>query len=517
MANEVLLCKLDRFPVHFRITVLFEMVNILKRLFALCLLLACMMANCSVFASEALERKWFGPFFSDAELTLAPGHRTEALGPLFYFEHKDTQKQWGFPPFGSYTSDLSVDYSEFDFAYPLLTYDQFGKEYRFQVMQLFSFAGGGSQDDSSTRRFTLFPLYFQQRSPDPAKNYTALLPFYGHLKNRLFRDEINFVLLPLYLKSRKKDVITDNYLFPFFHLRHGNELSGWQFWPVTGYEHKGITYTTNSLDEQELIGGHTDFFAGWPFYLYSSSGEGSTNPVVQRALLPLYSSYRSPLRDSTTYFWPFGLTLTDDREKKYHEIGAPWPLIDYAYGPGKSTYRLWPLFSESHNANLESDFYLWPLYKYNRIGFDPYERERTRIMFFLYSDTITRNMENREKIQRTDLWPLFTAKKELNGDEKFQLLAPLEPLLPNNKSVERDYSPIWSVWHSERNFKSGRKAQSLLWNLYRYEESTNQMDASFLFGAFSFHSQSQTNKARWKLLYIPFTTQKNASRTNASE
>ena len=63
--------------------------------------------------------------------------------------------------------------------------------------------------------------YFQQRSSDPALNYTAVVPFYGHLENRFFRDEISFVMFPLYVRSRKSDVVTDNYLFPFFHLRHG--------------------------------------------------------------------------------------------------------------------------------------------------------------------------------------------------------------------------------------------------------------------------------------------------------
>ena len=66
------------------------------------------------------------------------------------------------------------------------------------------------------KRFTLFPLYFQQRSPDPNENYTALVPFYGHLKNRLFRDEIFFVMFPIYSETRKRDVVTDNYLYPVF-------------------------------------------------------------------------------------------------------------------------------------------------------------------------------------------------------------------------------------------------------------------------------------------------------------
>src|SRR5262249_31671890 len=151
-------------------------------------------------------------------LTLAPGHRTEALGPLFYFEEKDAQTTWAGPPLWSYTRNPRVDSAEFDFLYPLLTWDRYGTEYRWQLFQVFNFAGGQNPPGTMTRRFNLFPLYMQQRSPDPALNYTAVFPFYGHLQNRLFRDEIFFVMFPIYGQSRKKDVVTDNYFYPFVHV-----------------------------------------------------------------------------------------------------------------------------------------------------------------------------------------------------------------------------------------------------------------------------------------------------------
>ena len=94
-----------------------------------------------------------------------------------------------------------------------------------------------------------FPFYFQQRSSLPEENYTAVGPFYGHLRNRLFHDDIFFVMFPFYAKTRKKDLITDNYVYPFFHLRHGDQLHGWQFLPLAGHEHKGVTFRTNNFNE----------------------------------------------------------------------------------------------------------------------------------------------------------------------------------------------------------------------------------------------------------------------------
>lgn len=98
----------------------------------------------------------------------------------------------------SYTRNPEMESKEFDFLYPVMTYDRYGDHYRWQFCQMLSFAGGPMPDDDVRDRFTLFPFYFQQRSLDPSKNYTAVFPFYGHLKHRLSRDESFFVMFPLY-------------------------------------------------------------------------------------------------------------------------------------------------------------------------------------------------------------------------------------------------------------------------------------------------------------------------------
>src|SRR5205823_3202716 len=100
-------------------------------------------------------------------------------------------------------------------------------------------------------------------------------------------------------------------------------------------------------------------------------GIGSDNPEEQRVIVPLFSLNHSPKRDSSTYFWPFGLTITDDRERHYHEVGAPWPLVVFARGTGKHTSRVWPFYSHATNATQRSDFVLWPLYKLNRFHSPP--------------------------------------------------------------------------------------------------------------------------------------------------
>jgi hypothetical protein len=102
----------------------------------------------------------------------------------------------------------------------------------------------------------------------------------------------------------------------------------------------------------------------------------------------------------------------------------------FARGEGKTVNRVWPLFGEARNPYLESDFYFWPLYKYNRATVDPLDRERSRILFFLYSDLTERNTQAKTAFRRTDLWPLFTARRDHDGKERFHCWRRSNPFCP---------------------------------------------------------------------------------------
>jgi hypothetical protein len=268
-------------------------------------------------------------------------------------------------------------------------------------------------------------------------------------------------------------------------------------------------------NEIEPVPGHDRYFVLWPFYFNSRSGIGTTNEVKQEALLPAYSVYRSPNRDSSTFFWPFGVTHTVDREKKFNEWGTPWPIVVFTRGEGKYTSRIWPLFSEARTDTHTSRWYLWPIYKYNRVHSDPLDRERTRILLYLYSDVSEKNTETGAERQRRDFWPLFTWQRELNGSSRLQVLSILEPILPNNKSIERNYSPLWALWRSQNNPHTGAASQSLLWNLYRRDRGPTAQTRkySLLFGLFQY--ESSPDGSRWRVFYVPFGGGKDQRRPDA--
>lgn len=456
-----------------------------------------------------------GPLYDRFPLTVGDGVRTEMFGPLFYRQQEESTTSWGVPPLLSYETDPITDLTEIDVLYPFLTYNRFGPAFRWQLVQLLSFSGGETLDEDQTRRFTIFPLYFQQRSEKPELNYTAFVPIYGTLKNRLLRDEIHFVLFPGYSKTRKREVVTWNYLYPVFHWRRGPGLTGWQAWPLVGHETKAVTTRTNTWGDTELVAGHKKLFVLWPFFFRNELGIGTENPQDQLVLLPLFSIQRSPLRDSYTFPSPLGFSYTVDREKKFREWAFPWPFIVFSRGEGKTVNRVWPLFGFAENPTLESNFVLWPVYKYNRATSAPLDRHRTRILLFLYSDLIERNTETGTALRRRDFWPLYTHRQDHQGNVRFQALGLLEPLLPHSRSIERSYSPLWSIWRYEKNGKTGATSQSLLWNLYRRQTVPNGKKLSLLFGLFRY--QSGPEGTRWRVFYIPFGKKKSPAKSGTSE
>ena len=444
---------------------------------------------------QRVESADFGFAFDRFSLTLENGSRTEAVGPFYYLEQTESETTWAFPPFYSSNDKPDVEAHEDNFLYPLLTAIRYGKERRWQFFQLISTSNGQEQNGAEKHRLTLFPFYFAQRSPDTNLNYTAFLPFYGQLKNRLFRAEITFVMFPFYVQTRKRDLVTDNYLYPIVHVRRGDGLRGWQVWPFAGSEYKDVTTRTNGFGDVEVAGGHDKSFYLWPLHLKQDSGFGTTNVEKFRASIPLYAYLRSPQRDSTSALWPF-FTWIDDRAKKYHEWQGPWPFVIFTRGEGKTTSRIFPLFSQSRNQDMESDSYLWPVYQHRRLQAAPLDQDRKRVLFYLYSQVVEKNMETGAKKKRLDMWPFFTWHHDLNGNERLQVLAPIEPAVPNNRGIERNWSPLWSLWRAEDNAKTGASSCSLLWNLYRRETAPGHKKVSLLFGLFLYQCDGKTEWTR---------------------
>lgn len=441
-----------------------------------------------------------GPLLDDFPLTLHEGQRTEALGPLFSWERQPGQRRWAVHPLLSMERHPEVDRISVDVFYPLFTYDRSGPEYRWQFLQLLSSSGGADQQDRRTDRFTLFPVLFWQRSEDPERDTFAVLPLYGHLERRLFRDEIDVVLFPLWSRTRKRDVVTENWLYPLFHTRHGEGLQGWQFWPLYGREEKQVTWRTNLWGEEELVAGHSKRFVLWPFYVDHRTGLGTDRPLHQRAIVPFYATARGPHFQSTSWGWPLGLTRSTNSLTGYQETAVPWPFVVRGHGPHRSTHRFWPFYGLTVTTNQQRQFCLWPLWQSRRSESPDLLRHDRRVGLFLYRDLREDPRDGTVRLRR-DLWPLGTYRQEPDGKARLQVLAPLEPILPANRGIERNYSPLWSLWRMERDPATGRSSRSLLWNLFRSERDPEGQKCSLLFGLVQ--HESRGGSWRLRLLGLP--------------
>ena len=76
-----------------------------------------LLASPAGFAEENLHA---GLLFDQFPLTLDAGKRTEAIGPFFYNQKKDSEKTWAVPPIFSHDTDPAVESREDDFIYPFL-------------------------------------------------------------------------------------------------------------------------------------------------------------------------------------------------------------------------------------------------------------------------------------------------------------------------------------------------------------------------------------------------------------
>lgn len=460
-----------------------------------------------------------GPFYCRFPLTLESGVRTEVLGPLWSRQEvwpepagndadepadvppptavQETVTTLALAPFFSSVRRPAVDAFSWDVLYPLLTCDRYGNEHRLQLAQILTLSGGQSQDGVHTRTTSFFPFLYVRRSEDPAREYTAFWPVYGRIEQRLFRDEIRFLLWPLYVQTRKKDVITDNYLVPIVHRRQGEGLRGWQVWPLVGHEEKSPSLRTNELGLVETVPGHDKLFALWPFYFHNRTGLGTTNALSQRVFLPFYSLQESPAKDTRSYLWPLGPTWVVDRAGQYRQWGAPWPFLVFARGEGKHTDRVFPLFSHSRIRDTETWSYLWPLYGHREVRSESRSSDRTRVGLVLYTDARERTAGAESETHRTALWPLFVAHRDREGNERFQFPAPVEPLVGENPSVRRNWSPLWAIWRSEKNRRTGASSRSFLWNLVRCDTTPRAKKCSLLFGLLQY--ESGPDKTGWHL------------------
>lgn len=407
----------------------------------------------------------FGPIFGGTE---KPGEQfwEGALRPLFYIQ-----------------GDQGHDSEEFDFLYPLVTYDRFGDDSRFQVFQLFAISTGGRQKGGVDKKFTLFPFVFVNRAAQAEKGYWAFFPLYGEIKHRLTFDRIYFIVFPVFSDFKKKDLRTRFVLFPIISWSEGKDIEGWKVFPFFGYQTKKGAY-----DKRYIL---------FPFWISADLFWDAETERHARASLPFFYHEWSPTRNAWSVLWPFFRRL-EDRKREYVEWDFPWPLWVIARGKDYNVTRFVPIYGQSQDRDRRGYLFLYPLWKWNVASQPGGTVETSRFLIYVLADT--EKTRDGQSSRRVDSLPLFQYKRDYNGSVQFQTLAILEPVLPGNKNIIRNYSPLWTIFAHKR-APNGDASNVFLWNLYRWEKQGDKRQTSLLLGLVQFGSDGEKRSLR--LFYLP--------------
>lgn len=373
------------------------------------------------------------------------------LGPLIKFQTKGEDRDTAVRPFFYESANLREQRSSTDFLYPAASKESSPEadSYRvFGVFQTTTYRKGEPKEEHGT---SFFPFYFSGTS-EKYGPYRAVVPFYGTLYQRFWRDEYHFVLFPLYGRTVKKGTTNRHYLYPFFSTTSGENESGFEFFPLYGQSRKDGVYRKR--------------YVLWPFYTSSDTGLNTDNPTSKRYLFPLYAATDSPNRTSRSYLWPF-FGYDDDRARKTHETDYFWPFIYTVRGEGRDATVLLPLWSRDSHPGGEKRWLLWPLYRHQEMSSELFREEQDRILFFLYADRRQTWPKDGATARRTSLWPLFLYKNTSHGVSSLSVPAPVESIL-DKEGIERDWAPLWRIYQRRWN-ENGDSASSFLWNFFWHE------------------------------------------------
>ncbi len=381
------------------------------------------------------------------------------LGPLLKFQRSREDSILAVRPFFYRENDALHAGVKSDYLYPAVSSESGPEVERVQAVrglfQINTFHRNepGGEEESSM----FFPLYLKGKSPKYGP-YLWIFPFYGDAYERFWKDEYHFVMFPLYGRTVNKGTTTRNYLYPFFSTVEGEKESGFQLWPLYGQGHKEGVYEKH--------------FLAWPFFFYEKLDLNSDNPVTKITALPLFALADGPQITSRRFLWPF-FGFSDNRKTGVSETDWFWPFWVTGRGAGLEVDRFLPFYSDERSPGKRREWFLWPLYRHDRMETDLFEEDRRRIFYFLFNDFQERWPKAAMSRRQTTLWPLYLYRRDERGVSSVSVPAPVEPVF-DKEGIEKSWAPFWRLYQQRWN-DEGDSAVSFLWNFYWHEQRGKEL------------------------------------------
>jgi hypothetical protein len=310
-------------------------------------------------------------------------------------------------------------------------------------------------------------------------DYGAVFPLGGKIENFMGRDEMSFVLFPLYAHSRLNDLETDHYLWPLISRTTGDGVKVGRFFPFYGYSTK-----TNIYEKS---------FVMWPIWSQMRDlrpGKEGKGYMV----FPLFGYARRPNEQT----WMAVPPLFRYSKTKYGSEGAcPWPIVQWSSGPRDRLY-IWPFYGSGGTDKDTLTFWLWPIAWKGFTITEKGRRDRFRV-FPIYDQQSRRSFSGgvtNLTARYVSVWPVVAYDRQ--GSNTLVRIPDLWPFL-GTPPVKRNLTPLWTLYSRQRS-PMGTNGQ-LLWGLARWKTDYDGDVYRSLFPLVSWQVNQNTNGYReWDAL-----------------
>jgi hypothetical protein len=417
------------------------------------------------------------------------------------YELGEEFREWGLRPLFLHWPDRD-ERSKTQFLFPLGRVVSGGGEFNWWLLPIIDYR---REDTVEGRKWTLLSLpgIYLVRFPD-GRQTNIWWPFYGEAVELLSYDELDFVLWPIFMRSKREGRTTWHLPYPFLSYTSGPDGGGWRVWPLIGH-----TWVEDSYDR---------WFALWPIFNYNVENLKSDPAFYQTqwTIFPLYGQQTQGSYTSRTFLWPF-FGYASDPTTGFWAYDGPWPLVRIQR-PGSEKFRalpdkqgafertrFWPVWSEYKGDGLTSYWYLWPLI--NKRHEEYYDSTRDAFTIVpIWTQWKKRYDDGRTHSYRKG-WPLFQYER-LDDTRKylFPALSPfwywpdldahyswLYAIYTTEVSPEtrKEYA-LWGLWRREHDLDEDRSYLSGLWSRRDYSQGGQQVsENSLLFGLFRWRSDEE--------------------------
>ena len=459
---------------------------------------ACLASGCA-HLSQDLAPENISPFFHIQTNPEKQVRRLDAAGPFYTQVESPQEQEWTFRPFFSYRKDVKNQTEELEFLYPLGRYRKTPEGVQTRFIPFYFSYQSFHEDDGEKENVDLFP-FFWGKTKD-GKPYGGFFPLGGIFRDRFTRDEIDFVLWPLFTRIKEGETRTYHFLWPIFSLIEGGDRKGFRIWPLVGHE------------EQQGEGAFRRLYFLWPIFLYEQRYLDTDQPKTYFYIFPLYMGEVAPYLQRHIFLWPF-FQYYYEPNFDYLQLDLPWPFFQYARGENNTFgIRFWPLFTYRKVDNRERASLLWLLYRWEKQEDEVFDEVLHRFFVFSKVHLLYVKPENRME-QVIKLWPLFRYAEDGRGLVHFYF----PDLVPMDwEGFERHYGMLFRIFEYY-NDGQGREVTKFLWGLYyhqrqkdlerielsflfTYLKEKDLLEVSFLKGLLGYRREGLNR--RWRIFYIP--------------